>query len=117
MEMKYYNTVTKTVTETYIDDATTVAWDDVRVKHFFAPLPVGHRLEYDVDGFPLIVEIPLPTDAELLEQAQEKINAEAQAYLNSTDWYVIRNQETGAAIPVDILTAREEARLSIIKVV
>lgn len=68
--MRYYNTVTKTVAETYIDDATTVAWDDVRVKHFFAPLPIGHRLEYDVNGFPLIVEIPLPTEAELLEQAK-----------------------------------------------
>ena len=30
--------------------------------------------------------------------------------LKITDWYIIRNQETGEAIPNDITTAREELR-------
>ena len=45
---------------------------------------------------------------------QEDTNAEARAYLNSTDWYVVRFAETGVAIPQDILDARQAARDSIV---
>lgn len=48
------------------------------------------------------------------EQVVTKTNAEARQYLASTDWYVIRQQETGKPIPVDILAARQAARNSII---
>lgn len=48
-------------------------------------------------------------------EPQKKTNEEARNYLSFTDWYVIRNQETGVAIPEDILTKRAEARSSIIK--
>lgn len=41
---------------------------------------------------------------------QVAINAEALAYLASTDWYVTRFAETGVAIPDDIKTLRQEAR-------
>jgi hypothetical protein len=41
---------------------------------------------------------------------QAKINAEARAYLASTDWYVIRFQETAVAVPVDIANLRQAAR-------
>lgn len=34
-------------------------------------------------------------------------------YLRSTDWYVIRKEETGVAIPQDILDERERARQAI----
>ncbi|MNR09649.1 hypothetical protein D3C85_1258610 [compost metagenome] len=34
----------------------------------------------------------------------------ARTYLASTDWYVIRCQETGKAVPDDILAARRAAR-------
>lgn len=37
--------------------------------------------------------------------------AEAQAYLNSTDWYVVRFAETGVAIPDEVKTGRAAARL------
>lgn len=37
-------------------------------------------------------------------------NAEALAYLASTDWYVVRKAETGAEIPADIAKGRQEAR-------
>jgi len=44
----------------------------------------------------------------------EETNGIYLAYLAETDWYVIRNQETGVAIPQDILTARAEARAAIV---
>jgi SHS2 domain-containing protein len=48
------------------------------------------------------------------EQIQARINAESLAYLESTDWYVVRFAETGIAIPDDIATARQEARDAIV---
>ena len=44
------------------------------------------------------------------EQLQVELNAEARAYLVSTDWYVIRLQENGIAVPQDVLDARAKAR-------
>lgn len=37
--------------------------------------------------------------------------AEAQTYLNQTDWYVVRFAETGVAIPDDVKQGRAAARL------
>ena len=48
------------------------------------------------------------------EQLQQEVNAKALAYLASTDWYVIRLQETGIAVPQDVLDARAKARGDII---
>ena len=36
--------------------------------------------------------------------------AEPKGYLQSTDWYIIRNTETGEAIPADVTQKRTEAR-------
>ena len=52
---------------------------------------------------------PLP-EPEVVEDPQKAINFEAYAYLSNTDWYVIRKQETGAAIPADVLQKRQAAR-------
>jgi hypothetical protein len=52
----------------------------------------------------------------LIEDAvpsQAQINAEARAYLASTDWYYIRFGETGVPVPQEILDARAAARASI----
>jgi hypothetical protein len=54
-------------------------------------------------------EIPVPS----FEEIQTQINQQSLSYLNSTDWYVVRFAETGVAIPVEILTARQNARESI----
>ena len=56
-----------------------------------------------------IVEIPEPTEEEL---KQSRI-AELEAYLSSTDWYAIRESETGVDIPADIKQARADARAEI----
>ena len=54
---------------------------------------------------------PEPAD---LPDPQIAINDEARAYLNSTDWYVVRQAETGTPIPQDILAARQAARSRIV---
>jgi len=54
------------------------------------------------------------TDVEIAANDQAVINIDSLAYLASTDWYVTRQAETGADIPQDILTARAEARASIV---
>ena len=46
--------------------------------------------------------------------AQEVINSESMAYLDSTDWYVVRYAETGVAVPSDVTTARAAARSAIV---
>jgi hypothetical protein len=53
-------------------------------------------------------------EPETPEQIQARINADALAYLASTDWYVVRFAETGVAIPADVLTLRQEARDAIV---
>lgn len=55
---------------------------------------------------------PLP-EPEVVQDPQNAINLAAQAYLSNTDWYVIRKQETGQAIPADVLELRQKARDSI----
>ena len=51
--------------------------------------------------------------AKIAAAQQAKTNAEARAYLASTDWYVIRFQEIAVAVPTDIASARQAARDSI----
>jgi len=43
-------------------------------------------------------------------EIQHYDNAANKAFLLETDWYVTRNQETGKAIPQEILIQRQEAR-------
>lgn len=52
---------------------------------------------------------PAPTP----EQLREREIAEKLAYLASTDWYVVRFAETGAAVPEDVGVARAAARARI----
>jgi hypothetical protein len=41
-------------------------------------------------------------------------NEQARDYLKETDWYIIRNIETGVAIPADVLTERAKARADVV---
>jgi len=57
--------------------------------------------------------IDLPFNESLTEMKNASINEfknSVNQELKITDWYIIRNQETGEAIPNDITTAREELR-------
>jgi hypothetical protein len=46
---------------------------------------------------------------------QEKQNAEALAYLESTDWLIIREIDAGVPCPVDVKAKRAEARSKIVR--
>ena len=48
------------------------------------------------------------------QQKQMQTNAEARAYLESTDWYVLREAETGVAVPNEIRTKRASCRDAIV---
>lgn len=54
------------------------------------------------------------TQEDLAQTEQDKINATARNYLDKTDWYVIRHQETGEPVPPEILTLRTEARAKVV---
>lgn len=59
-----------------------------------------------VDGY--VIE----KEKELSEVEANISNAfKAREYLNSTDWYVIRNIENGSAIPDEVATKRLESRV------
>jgi hypothetical protein len=47
------------------------------------------------------------------EDPQAKLNAQALEFLQWTDWYVVREQEVGVAIPADIASKRAAARAAI----
>ena len=66
----------------------------------------GKVIASDKNGFPVLQDPPKPTK----EQLQAQANAEALAYLSSTDWYVVRKTEIGVDIPADILQKRQAAR-------
>lgn len=59
---------------------------------------------------------PAETEQEKATRIQMETNAEARAYLASTDWYVTRLQEIGTPIPADVLQKRQEARDSVVKI-
>jgi hypothetical protein len=47
--------------------------------------------------------------------AQEKINVEAQAFLDATDWMVIRAMEKGEELSLELKAERQAARDRIVK--
>jgi len=48
-----------------------------------------------------------------IEPTKEQKLLVAQSYLSETDWYVIREADSGKTMPNDIKTKREEARQTI----
>ena len=46
---------------------------------------------------------------------QDKINAEALAYLASTDWLIVREIETQVPCPLEVKELRAEARLKVVR--
>ena len=60
--------------------------------------------------------IILPASQATLDKiTQDKINQEALSYLAETDWLVVRQMETGIAIPLDISLLRQAARIRVIR--
>jgi hypothetical protein len=55
-------------------------------------------------------------DVQQTEQENEQylLNKESREYLNTTDWYIVRQTETGVETPKVILDARAQARTTIV---
>ena len=64
-------------------------------------------------------KLPREYDVQIIDVtaqlAQEAINIESLAYLASTDWYLIRQLETGIEMPEEIAQARQNARNAIVR--
>lgn len=63
----------------------------------------------DMGEYYAVVKNPEPSEEEI---KQARI-IELEAYLSSTDWYAIRESETGIDIPADVKQARADARVEI----
>ena len=60
-----------------------------------------------------IKKIPPPPQEEVERMQREARMEELQDYLKDTDWYAIREAETGKPIPEEIRAGRESARAEI----
>lgn len=80
-------------------------------KELFEGQSSGKVISSDDKGFPILIAPAQPTP----EQTIALKNKENRYYLNSTDWYVIRQIETGVAIPAEVAEKRAAARLSIVE--
>jgi hypothetical protein len=65
---------------------------------------IEHAAEYTIEI----------TDITSLVQ-QEKLNKESLEFLAQTDWYIVRELETGVLAPVEIKTSRAEARARVVR--
>jgi hypothetical protein len=83
------------------------------ITHYINP-----KFEKIMDGIEEKIETPStsplfnpPTEEEILNYkiVQKRINA--KKYLLETDWYIIRQLETGIAIPEEIRVKRTQARI------
>lgn len=75
-----------------------------------AAVPAVTYIEYRLAAEYIVEQVDITVQVE-----QERINAEALAYLASTDWYVIREMEGGVTCPSEIKTARADARVRIVR--
>ena len=66
----------------------------------------GKLIQADKNGYPFLADQPLPTP----EQILAKQLAEAQAYLERTDFYYPRFLETDEPVPEDVVQKRIAAR-------
>lgn len=81
------------------------------------------------EAVPMIPEVPAVTQKQVKLRAeysvqiedisqqleQERINAEALAFLLSTDWLIIRELDAGIPCPAEVKAARQAAREKIVK--
>ena len=89
----------------YDDSHTSIPEPKIKVSNTNWENAIANNHNYcSNDGVTKIVQINLTTD--------QQIN-KCKNYLLETDWYILRNQETGAAIPSEVTTKRTEARQTI----
>lgn len=109
-----YDTSNLKDTRFYINGAESFTFANDRVTASYAPA-TGKKLddtnEVDEEGQPLLDDdgnqVVTPG---VKTNEKNQIKAQAAGLLQSTDWYVVRNAESGTAIPADVTTFRTAVR-------
>ncbi len=63
---------------------------------------------------PADIKTPVMLQAEVDKALQDKINQEAKEYLASTEWYLLRELDSGVAMTVEVKQLRAEARARVV---
>jgi hypothetical protein len=109
-----YDTSNLKDTRFYINGAESFTFANDQVTASYAPA-TGKKLddtnEVDEEGQPLLDEdgVQVVTPG-VKTNEKNQIKAQAGGLLKSTDWYVVRNAESGTAIPADVTTFRTAVR-------
>lgn len=113
------------------------AWEEVQLKEYDIALLVNEYVkdcERDIENDCLNIvdgllhsfsftHIPKPSNTQLLalklivevKHSQEQINKDAEEYLKSSDWLILRELDSGVQCPVEIKQLRQAARDSIVR--
>lgn len=109
-----YDTSNLKDTRFYINGAESFTFANDRVTASYAPA-TGKALDdvnaVDEDNNPILDEdgVQVVTPG-VKTNEKNQIKAQAAGLLKSTDWYVVRNAESGTAIPADVTTFRTAVR-------
>ena len=109
-----YDTANLKDTEFYYNGAETFTFANDQVIASYAPAtakPLEDRNEVNKDGTPLLDRDGKQVVTKGLKSNHvARIKSQAASLLQSTDWYIIRNAESGASIPANISTYRAAVR-------
>ena len=109
-----YDTTNLKDTEFYWNGAETFTFANEQVTASYAPATakaLEDRNEVNKDGQPLLDRDGKQVVTKGLKSNHvARIKSQAAGLLQSTDWYVIRNAESGASIPTNISTYRTAVR-------
>lgn len=109
-----YDTTNLKDTRFYINGAESFTFANDQVTASYAPA-TGKALDdvnaVDEDNNPILDEdgVQVVTPG-VKTNEKNQIKAQAAGLLQSTDWYVVRNAESGTAIPADVTTFRTAVR-------
>ena len=109
-----YNTTNLKDTEFYYNGAETFTFANNQVTASYAPATpkkLEDTNEVKEDGTPLLDQDGKQVVTKGLKSNHvARIKSQAAGLLQSTDWYIIRNAESGAVIPANISTYRTAVR-------
>ena len=109
-----YDTTNLKDTEFYYNGAETFTFANDQVTASYAPATakaLEDKNEVNKDGTPLLDQDGKQLVTKGLKSNHiARIKAQAAGLLQSTDWYIIRNAESGASIPANISTYRAAVR-------
>jgi len=109
-----YNTTNLKDTEFYYNGAETFTFANDQVTASYAPATakaLEDKNEVNKEGQPLLDQDGKQVVTKGLKSIHvTRIKSQAAGLLQSTDWYIIRNAESGAVIPANVATYRAAVR-------